>query len=182
MKLVIGSDIHGSADRCRELVIRYQEEKADKLVLLGDILYHGPRNPLPEGHGPMEVARMLNAMKEDIICVRGNCDAEIDEMVLEFPLIGGFTMISEPKRTLFLTHGHIFNEMYLPPMKAGDVLLHGHTHVKVAKKLENGGYLVNPGSTSVPKDCDYGSYAVYDGEKFEIKKLTGETVMTLALE
>ena len=181
MKFVIASDIHGSAKRCEELIERYKAEGGEKLLLLGDILYHGPRNPLPEGHGPMDVATQLNALKDEIICVRGNCDAEIDEMVLEFPIIGGFTMITLPERTLFLTHGHIYNEDNLPPMKPGDVLLHGHTHVKAAKKLSNGGYLVNPGSTSSPKDDTFGSYAVYDGSKFEIKKLSGETVMRMDL-
>ena len=183
MITVIASDIHGSGLRCEQLLERYRAEGASRLILLGDILYHGPRNPLPEGHGPQQVAALLNEYRGEIVCVKGNCDAEIDQMMLEFPLIDGFTMIAEEKRTLYLTHGHHYNEHALPSSaKAGDVLIHGHTHVKDAHRGAEGVYIVNPGSTSSPKDGDYGSYAVYDGERFIIKKLSGETVKTLELE
>ena len=130
MKLMIASDIHGAAGFCREMLAAYDREQAKKLLLLGDILYHGPRNDLPEGYAPKEVLAMLNARKEEILCVRGNCDTEVDQMVLEFPILAEYCILYVNGRMIFVTHGHNFNEKNLPMLKKGDILLHGHTHVQ----------------------------------------------------
>lgn len=181
MITIFASDIHGSGERCEQLVKRFEEEGAERLVLCGDILYHGPRNGLPNFYDPQQVIKLLNAMKDKIFCVQGNCDAEIDAMVLEFPILPGYAVISEPNRDIIVTHGHIFNEANLPPMKAGDLLVHGHTHIKDLRRMANGAYILNPGSTTVPKDGDFGSYAVYDGDKITIKKLDGTPISELVL-
>ena len=127
MKLLIASDIHGSAYFCRKLLEAYEREQAEKLILLGDILYHGPRNDLPKEYAPREVIRMLNERKQEILCVRGNCDTEVDQMVLEFPVLAEYGFLYERGRMIFLTHGHVFHEKNLPMLKKGDILLHGHT-------------------------------------------------------
>ena len=134
MKILIASDIHGSAWYCRRLLDRYREEKPDKLLLLGDILYHGPRNDLPREYAPKEVLAMLNAVKEEILCVRGNCDTEVDQMVLEFPIMADYCILYVGGRMIFATHGHQYNMANPPMLKQGDILLHGHTHVPVMKK------------------------------------------------
>ena len=128
MKWFIASDIHGSAYYCRRMLERYKKENADRLLLLGDVLYHGPRNDLPNGYAPKEVIEMLNAIKDDILCVRGNCEAEVDQMVLKFPVLADYAIIDLGDSLIYATHGHIYNENNLPPLKRGDVLLHGHTH------------------------------------------------------
>mgnify|MGYP000860042490 CR=1 FL=1 len=137
MKLMIASDIHGSAYYCEKMIEAYKREKADKLLLLGDLLYHGPRNDLPKDYNPKAVIAMLNAMKEDLLCVRGNCDTEVDQMVLNFPVMADYALILYGERNLYATHGHIYNENNLPPLKNGDILIHGHTHVLRAEKKES---------------------------------------------
>ena len=144
MKLVIASDIHGSAYYCRKLMEAYEREQGDKLILLGDLLYHGPRNDLPKEYAPKEVLGMLNERKEEILCVRGNCDTEVDQMVLEFPILADYGFFYERGRMIFLTHGHVYHEGHLPMLKKGDVLLHGHTHVPACRVHETYVYL-NPG-------------------------------------
>ena len=145
MKLMFASDIHGSAYYCRKMLEAYQAEEAGRLILLGDILYHGPRNDLPKEYAPKEVIAMLNPMKNDICAVRGNCEAEVDQMVLDFPVMADYALILYGERNLYATHGHIYNENNLPPLKNGDILIHGHTHVLKAEKRED--YtLLNPGS------------------------------------
>ena len=134
MKLLIASDIHGSAYYCKKLLEVYEEEGAKRMVLLGDILYHGPRNDLPKEYAPKEVIRMLNERKQEIYSVRGNCEAEVDQMVLEFPVLADYMLLFSGKKVIYATHGHIYNEKNLPPMKEGDVLLHGHTHVLRCEK------------------------------------------------
>ena len=124
MKLLIASDIHGSAYYCRKLLEAYEREGADKLILLGDILYHGPRNDLPKEYAPKEVLAMLNERKEEILCVRGNCDTEVDQMVLKFPILADYGFLYEQGHMIFLTHGHVFHEEHLPMLKKGDILLH----------------------------------------------------------
>ena len=161
MKLLIASDIHGSAYYCRKLLEAYKKEEADKLILLGDILYHGPRNDLPEEYAPKEVIAMLNPMKQEILCVRGNCDTEVDQMVLEFPILADYGFLYERGRMIFLTHGHVFNENHLPMLKKGDILLHGHTHVPVCREHEEYIYM-NPGSVSIPKEGSEHSYMTYE--------------------
>ncbi len=181
MKLFIASDIHGSAHFLKILLERYAETNADKFIILGDILYHGPRNDLPLGYAPKEVIALLNPLAGEIIAVRGNCEAEVDQMVLAFPCMASYApLLLEDGRLLFATHGHEFNEEKLPPMPKGSVLLHGHTHVKT---LSDKGdyYLLNPGSASIPKDGSH-SYMAYENGVFETKDLlTGETLGRLEL-
>lgn len=180
MKLLIASDIHGSAYFCRKLLEAYDREKAAKLILLGDVLYHGPRNDLPREYAPKEVIAMLNPRKEEILCVRGNCDTEVDQMVLEFPILADYGFLYEKGRMIFLTHGHVFNEKNLPMLKKGDILLHGHTHVPVCREHENYVYM-NPGSVSIPKEGSAHSYMVYEEGRFQWKNLDGEVYMEYSL-
>lgn len=173
MKFFIASDIHGSAYYCEKMLEAYKNEKADKLVLLGDILYHGPRNDLPEGYAPKKVIEMLNPLKDEIICVRGNCDAEVDQMVLNFPIMADYALLPVGKKTVFITHGHKFNKDNLPSLKKGDILLHGHTHVPVCEEYENFTY-INPGSVSIPKENSGHGYMILDGNEFTWKIFDGE--------
>lgn len=173
MKWLIASDIHGSAYYCEKLLEAYKREGADKILLLGDVLYHGPRNDLPEGYAPKKVIEMLNGMKDEILCVRGNCEAEVDQMVLNFPVLADYAILTVGKKMIFVTHGHVFNNNNLPPIKPGDILLHGHTHVPVFEEYETHFYM-NPGSVSIPKENSPHSYMTFDGEKFEWKTLEGE--------
>ena len=175
MKLMIASDIHGSSLYCEELLKRYNDEKPDKLLLLGDILYHGPRNDLPRGYNPKSVIAMLNNIKDEIICVRGNCDAEVDQMVLDFPIMADYSILDLDGRLIFATHGHIYNENNLPPMGRCDVLLNGHTHIP--KCVSHGDYTyMNPGSVSIPKEGSRHGYMIYEDSKFIWKDLDGNTV------
>ncbi|MDE6585507.1 MAG: phosphodiesterase [Clostridia bacterium] len=165
MKIIIASDIHGSAKWCGELIKAYKHEGAQKLILLGDILYHGPRNPLPDDYAPMKVAEMLSELKEDIICVRGNCDSEVDQMVLPFDVSSDYGTVFADGVTLHLSHGH----RPVPPLNEGDIYLTGHTHVPID---ENVGYRhLNPGSVSLPKDGSAHGYILFDNGKFGFKKL-----------
>ena len=181
MKWMIASDLHGSAPACRELLSAFRREGADRLLLLGDILYHGPRNDLPEAYDPKAVIALLNEYKDRIYCVRGNCDAEVDQMVLEFPILADYLLLPVEKQLIFATHGHVFNREHLPPMQPGDILLHGHTHVPACETLEKGIYM-NPGSVSIPKDGAPRSSMVFDGCTFTWKTLEGEAFMTRAAD
>ncbi|MBQ6559942.1 MAG: phosphodiesterase [Erysipelotrichaceae bacterium] len=173
MKLMIASDIHGSARYCRELMDAYEKEKADRLLLLGDILYHGPRNDLPEDYAPKQVMAMLNEKKEEIFAVRGNCEAEVDQAVLEFPVLAEFALLPLESRMIYITHGHIFNRNHLPPLKTGDILLHGHTHVPACE--ESDGYIyMNPGSVSMPKNDTPRGYMILENKTFTWKTLEGK--------
>ena len=180
MKLMIASDIHGSAFYCKQLMEAYKQENPDKLLLLGDLLYHGPRNDLPKDYNPKAVIAMLNAMKKDLLCVRGNCDTEVDQMVLDFPVMADYALILYGERNLYATHGHIYNENNLPPLKNGDILIHGHTHVLKAEKRED--YtLLNPGSVSIPKEGNPPSYAILEDGLFTIKGFDGTIIKELQL-
>ncbi len=172
MKWMIASDIHGSAFFCRKLIERYRVEAADRLILLGDILYHGPRNNLPSEYDPKEVISLLNAMKGEILCVRGNCDTEVDQMVLEFPILADYTILALGNVSVYMTHGHAFNENKLPPIKNGDILLNGHTHVPKCVKHDTFIYM-NPGSVSIPKENSYHGYMTLEDGKFLWKDLDG---------
>ena len=165
MKLLIASDIHGSAYWCEKLVRAFEKSKAEKMILLGDILYHGPRNDLPEGYAPKEVTSLLNPLKEKLLCVRGNCDTEVDQMVLDFPVMAEYAYICVDGLNIFATHGHKFNCDALPPLSNGDILLHGHTHIPAFEKHERFTY-VNPGSVSIPKDCSDHSYIILENGEF----------------
>lgn len=180
MKLLIASDIHGSAYYCRRLLEAYDREEADRMVLLGDLLYHGPRNDLPKEYAPKEVLKLLNAHKEEILCVRGNCDTEVDQMVLEFPILADYGFLYEQGRMIFLTHGHVFNENHLPMLKTGDILLHGHTHVPVCREHTSCVYM-NPGSVSIPKEGSSHSYMIYEDGRFAWKDLDGKEYMEYTL-
>lgn len=180
MKILIASDIHGSACFCEKLLEAYKREKADRMILLGDILYHGPRNDLPENYAPKQVIEMLNAYKDEIYCVRGNCEAEVDQMVLSFPVMADYMLLPVGERMVFATHGHIYNKENLPPMKKGDILLHGHTHVSVCEEF--GDYIyMNPGSVSLPKDGTPQGYMVLEDGEFTWKDLDGETYRSYAV-
>lgn len=165
MKLMIASDIHGSASYCRRMIDAYRKEQADRLLLLGDILYHGPRNDLPESYDPKAVITMLNSMKQDLLCVRGNCDTEVDQMVLEFPIMAEYCLLELDGRTIFATHGHHFHPHSLPMLKHGDILLNGHTHIPANQNMGTYTYM-NPGSVSLPKEGSAHSYMIYDGTFF----------------
>ena len=171
MKYLIASDIHGSAYWCRQLLNAFEAEGADKLVLLGDILYHGPRNDFPDDYSPKKVFEMLNALKEKILCVRGNCDSEVDQMVLEFPIMADYAVADALGHTLFFTHGHLFNAENPPLLKAGDVLFNGHFHTPANVKTDNGAYYANCGSTALPKDGTPHSYILVDGDTLYWKDL-----------
>ena len=162
MKYIIASDIHGSAYWCNELLRAFENEHADKLILLGDLLYHGPRNDFPQEYAPKKVFEMLNAIKEKIVAVRGNCDSEVDQMVLEFPILADYAILSDHAHTLFLTHGHLYNKEILPPLQAGDLLFNGHFHTPEQTQMENGAFYINCGSVSLPKDGTPHSYLVYE--------------------
>ncbi len=180
MKLVIASDIHGSAFFCKKLLDAFTKENANRLVLLGDILYHGPRNDLPEGYSPKEVIELLNPLKNKILCVRGNCDSEVDAMVLEFPIMCDYTALCYGEHTLFFTHGHIFSAQNPLPMAPGDALVSGHTHIPVFTE-ENGRYFLNPGSVSIPKQDSKNSYIVFEDGTFTWKDLDGNAYMSASL-
>ena len=150
MKLMIASDIHGSAYYCEKMINAYKEEKADKLLLLGDLLYHGPRNDLPKEYDPKKVISMLNDIADEILCVRGNCEAEVDQMVLNFPVMAEYCILYLENRMIFATHGHKFNEENLPSLKKGDIFLNGHTHIPKFTNHENY-YYINPVSVSISK-------------------------------
>ena len=173
MKWLIASDIHGSALYCGQLLEAYRREGAERLLLLGDILYHGPRNDLPEGYAPKTVIEQLDPLKDEIRCVRGNCDAEVDQMVLDFPIMADYETFKVGERLLFATHGHLFNTENPPALTAGDILLHGHTHVPACEDVSGRFLYVNPGSVSIPKEGSPHSYLVFDGKRFEWKKLDG---------
>ena len=181
MKLMIASDIHGSYLYCSELMKRYEAEKPDRLVLLGDILYHGPRNNLPGEYNPKNVIELLNPLKKNILCVRGNCDCEVDQMVLDFPVLADYGFLLLEGRAAYLTHGHVINKAHPLPFAKGDILLHGHTHVPACEDCGDFTYL-NPGSVSIPKENSPHSYMIYEDGVFSWKNLeTGETYRTFSI-
>ena len=181
MKWMIASDIHGSAAYCKELLSAFDREGADRMLLLGDILYHGPRNDLPGGYAPKEVIALLNERRDSILCVRGNCDTEVDQMVLEFPILADYAILTEKEKMIFATHGHRFNEKTLPPLRKGDILLNGHTHVCACREHENYIYM-NPGSVSIPKENTPRAYMILDDGVFIWKTLGGEIFKTYRIE
>jgi putative phosphoesterase len=177
MKLLIASDIHGDANCCQALIDAFEREKADKILILGDILYHGPRNDLPKGYAPKAVIEMLNNMADKLLCVRGNCDTEVDQMVLSFPILSdtAFVYDGECALTLYASHGHRYSPDNLPPLSGDVIFLYGHTHL-LGKTEKDGTVCINPGSVSLPKGGNEKSYAVYENRRIEIKKLCGEII------
>ncbi|MDO5331895.1 MAG: phosphodiesterase [Bacillota bacterium] len=179
MKILIASDIHGCADSARKLIGHFQDEKCDYILLLGDILYHGPRNALPGEYDTMEVAKLLNQYKNKIWCVKGNCDSEVDQMVLEFPITADYMQIPVGDKVIFATHGHHFNMDYLPPKGSCDILACGHFHFPEHRQIEDLLY-INPGSTSIPKGGSKKSFMTFDGKLLCWKEIdTGKTYDSL---
>lgn len=172
MKWLIASDIHGSAQWCRRLLEAWDKEQAGRLLLLGDVLYHGPRNDLPDQYAPKEVIAMLNARRERILCVRGNCEAEVDQMVLDFPVLADYAVLWEGSRLIYCTHGHVYNTGKLPPLQAGDVLLHGHTHIP-AWEDHGAFHYLNPGSVAIPKEGSWHGYMTLEDGRFLWKDFDG---------
>ena len=166
MKLLIASDIHGDIAAARAVVDEYRRSGADRLVLLGDLLYHGPRNDLPKDYAPKEVIALLNSVKDELLCVRGNCDTEVDQMVLDFPILADYAIIEADGVRMFVTHGHKFNLDDLPPLKSGEVLVHGHTHVRAMVEFGNKNLYVNPGSPSIPKENTPRGCVLFENGKF----------------
>ena len=176
MKWMIASDLHGSAYYCRKMLEAFEREGADRLCLLGDLLYHGPRNDLPREYAPKEVIPLLNGKREKLLCVRGNCDAEVDQMVLEFPVLADYAVLPVGQRLIYATHGHIYHVKNLPPLAPGDVLLHGHTHVPAWTEFGQGNLYLNPGSVSIPKENSPHSYMTLEGNTMQWKELEGSAV------
>ena len=173
MKLMIAYDLHGSAYYVRELLCRMEEEAPEKLLLLGDNLFHGPRNDLPRGYDTKKTAAMLNALEKAPLCIRGNCDGEVDQMVLDFPVLADFAAVFADGYTLYLTHGHHLDEAS-KAAASGDIVLYGHTHIP-AFEQKNGNYYVNPGSVSIPKEGSRHSYLLFENGVFTWKDVeTGE--------
>ena len=167
MKLLIASDIHGSAYWCGRLMEEIRREDPDRILLLGDLLYHGPRNDLPRDYAPKKVIPMLSAVKEKVLAVRGNCDAEVDQMVLPFPCMADYAQLLVDGKTFYLTHGHHAAPNSLPPLPGGSIFLSGHTHVKL-DETEGGVRCLNPGSVSIPKDGSH-SYLFYENGHFSFR-------------
>lgn len=174
MKWMTASDIHGSAYYCRKLLEAYDREGADRLLLLGDILYHGPRNDLPKEYAPKEVIALLNNRKQCVFCVRGNCDTEVDQMVLQFPILAEYCILPVGERLIYATHGHNYNLGALPPLQKGDILLHGHTHIPAWERFGEDNLYLNPGSVSIPKEGSAHGYMVLEGNAAVWKDLDGQ--------
>ncbi|MEO3945403.1 phosphodiesterase [Gorillibacterium sp. CAU 1737] len=179
MKLFFMSDIHGSLTGLNQGLDAFEREGAEVLVLLGDLMYHGPRNPLPDEYRPKEVADRLNAYKSRILAVRGNCDSEVDQMLIEFPMMAEYAMLFADGRRIFATHGHHHHLEDLPALTAGDVFIQGHTHVPVAEKRGEV-YVLNPGSVSLPKENHPPSYGLIADRRFQVKSFSGECIKEIS--
>ena len=182
MKWMIASDLHGSAYYCKKMVEAFEREGADRLLMLGDLLYHGPRNDLPRDYAPKEVIPMLNGLKNKLCCVRGNCEAEVDQMVLDLPVMADYCILPAGEKLIYATHGHIYNGKNPPPLAEGDILLHGHTHVPAWTEFGHGNVYLNPGSLSIPKENSPHSYMTLEDGVFYWKDVdTGEIYHTRVL-
>ena len=175
MKWMIASDLHGSAHFCRELLEAYRRERADRLILLGDVLYHGPRNDLPLEYNPKAVIELLNPLSDSILCVRGNCDSEVDQMMLDFPVMSDYSELVTDGQRFFLTHGHLWNSGNMPPLPSGTVFAHGHTHIPVIEVNGDGNVIFNPGSISLPKQGFMQTFGFFDGRTLSVRKLSDGT-------
>ena len=182
MKLMFASDIHGSAYWAKKVLERFEEEQADYLVLLGDLLYHGPRNPLPQDYNPQVVIKLLNSIKHQIIAIRGNCDSEVDQMGLEFPITADYNVIPLKNRKLMASHGHLYNDQQIPSsLIEGDIFIFGHIHVPILKQ-QDGVYILNPGSTTLPKENHPNSYGILNHDQFKVKTFDGKVYKEIALK
>lgn len=181
MKWMIASDLHGSAYYCKKMVEAFEREGADRLLMLGDLLYHGPRNDLPREYAPKEVIPLLNGLGDRLLCVRGNCDSEVDQMVLAFPILADYAVLALGERLVYCTHGHVWNRENLPPLRPGDLLLHGHTHVPAWAPFGAGNLCLNPGSLAIPKEGSPHSYMTIQDNQILWKTLEGDTYHALVL-
>ncbi|MBQ8414952.1 MAG: phosphodiesterase [Clostridia bacterium] len=178
MKLLIASDIHGDLESANNVISRFAEEGCDRLLLLGDILYHGPRNDLPEHYNPKSVISLLNKYRNIILAVRGNCDTEVDQMVLNFPVLSDYGCLFLDGLTVYATHGHKYSIDSPPPLCKGDILLGGHTHVPACIGFGDENYYLNPGSVAIPKNGFQKSYMIYENKCFTVKDFNGNTLLT----
>lgn len=176
MKLMFASDIHGSLPATERVLDIFARSQARWLIVLGDVLNHGPRNALPDGYAPARVAESLNQVADRVIAVRGNCDSEVDQMLLHFPLMAPWQQVLLPSGRLFLTHGHLYGPDKPPALAAGDVLVSGHTHIPVAEVRDQIGYF-NPGSVSIPKGGFPASYGMLDDDVLTIYGLADSKVI-----
>ena len=182
MKLMFASDIHGDIVCAQKTIDIFTKEGAEKLILLGDLLYFGPRNKLTENYNPQAVIKLLNENKEKLLSVRGNCDAEVDQMVLDFPIMAEYAYLLVDGFNMLLTHGHKINKETATNLRKGELLIHGHTHVLCIEKFGEGNLYINPGSTTYPKENNPPSYMIYENGVFEIKHLnSGETINKIDL-
>lgn len=170
MKLLIASDLHGSARDCRALLDAFRREGAEKMVLLGDLLYHGPRNDFPDEYDTRACTSLLNSVRDRLLCVRGNCDAEVDQMVLEFPMMADYCYLSVDGTSIYATHGHLAGPDAPPPLREGEYLLCGHIHLPVCHARKGYTYL-NPGSLALPKDGHPKSYMTLEKGVFRWHRL-----------
>ncbi|WP_105902521.1 phosphodiesterase [Vibrio gangliei] len=178
MKLFFISDLHGCLPATQHVLNLFEQSDAAHLILLGDVLNHGPRNPIPAGYNPAEVAKLLNQYKTRIIAVRGNCDSEVDQMLLDFPMMAEYSiLLLENGKKLFLTHGHHYNQQRMPNLNIGDVLCHGHTHI-IQADWAGEQFIFNPGSITFPRNNEGASYGMYDDGVFTIYSLEGECLLT----
>jgi len=183
MKLMFASDIHGDIANAERVMELYHKEGAQKLILLGDLLYFGPRNTLGEGYDPQAVIRLLNENKNDLLCVRGNCDAEVDQMVLDFPIMAEYAYLCVDGHSMLLTHGHRINKENASNLRRGELLIHGHTHVLCIESFGEGNIYINPGSVTYSKGGNPASYMIYENSAFEIKRLdSGEIIKKVELK
>ena len=176
MKLLICSDIHGDFEAANFVVDKFREEGFDKILILGDILYHGPRNDLPKGYAPKKVIELLNSVKNNILAVRGNCDTEVDQMVLDFPILADYAVLALDGLTVFATHGHNHNTATPPPLCEGDILLHGHTHVLKCEGFGKENWYINPGSAAIPKEGNPKTYMIYEDRSFTVMDFSGNVI------
>ena len=177
MKYLVVSDIHGSSFYANKIKEIFEKENPDKLILLGDLYYHGPRNPFPDGYNPKVLSEILNQFKDQMLVLKGNCDAEVDQMVLDFNISTANKKIKVDGKTWHLTHGHKFNTQAPLPLVKGDILLHGHTHLITCEEFGDENYCLNPGSVAIPKGGNPGSYMIYEKKLFTIKDLDGKTII-----
>lgn len=182
MKLMFASDIHGSVSCCKKMLECFRTENASQLILLGDLLYHGPRNPLPEDYSPAGTAALLNGISEYILCVRGNCDAEVDQMLLNFPVLADYAaLFTEDGRTVYCTHGHLFKGDNKLPIKKDSILIEGHSHICAAEKREDF-YYINTGSVTLPKDGNPKSYVIYENGHFSVRNMSGSELSGISIQ
>ncbi len=177
MKILICSDIHGDLNSMETVIEKYKEENAERILILGDLLYHGPRNDLPSTYAPKKVIEILNTYKDKILSVRGNCDTEVDQMVLEFPILADYAFLELDGLKIFATHGHNYNTEKCTNLSQGDILLHGHTHVLKIEDFGDKNTYINPGSIALPKLDNPRTYMVYENRKFTIKDISGNIIL-----